>query len=424
MELIEKLRILSGAARYDVSCASSGAVRSDAAGKARPMPGICHSWSADGRCISLLKVLLTNHCQYDCRYCVNRCSNETPRAAFTPEELAGLTAEFYRRNYVEGIFLSSGVVKSPDHTMGLMLRVVRLLRFEYRFTGYVHLKLIPGISPDLVDEAARLADRISVNTEFASAESLALMAPQKSWAGVLAPMNRAARQIAEFARQRRTRAPMPGGFSATGQSTQLMVGATPEDDRQILTLAAALYRNQRLKRVYYAAYIPVNADAPQTRPPLLREHRLYQADWLLRQYGFGEDEILPSGMLDLELDPKCAWALRNMDRFPVAVQSAPYEVLLRVPGVGARSAWRIERVRRQKRLTAEDLARLGVTMKRARYFVTFVDRGPVAWLEDAFKLRQALVAKPPRPLSTERQLTFLSTVDSGEEQMMALGGEL
>ena len=421
MQLAEKLRILSGAARYDVSCAASGAIRRDSSGKARQMPGVCHSWSADGRCISLLKVLLTNHCVYDCRYCLNRRSNETPRAAFTPEELASLASEFYRRNYVEGLFLSSGVVKSPDHTLELMLRAVRLLRGQWRFRGYIHLKLIPGVSGGLVDEAVRLADRISVNTEFASPQSLALMAPDKDWAQILSPMDRAARRIEEFSRRRKEQSLMPSGFTATGQSTQLIVGATPDDDRQVLTLASELYRGRGLKRVYYSAYVPVNTDAPQAAPPLLREHRLYQADWLLRQYGFTTDEILSSGMLDLELDPKCAWALRHPDCFPVDAASAPYEELLRIPGIGLRSAARIVQARQHKTLAAGDLELLGVTLKRARFFVTVAGKALAPEIHDTSALRRFLL---PKRLRTGCQLTFLEPQNHFEEQITALTGEL
>ncbi|MBF0486259.1 MAG: putative DNA modification/repair radical SAM protein [Candidatus Omnitrophica bacterium] len=425
METLEKLKILAGSARYDVSCASSGAVRKNAQGHAQTAPGVCHSWSADGRCISLLKVLFTNHCRYDCKYCVNRRSNDVVRTAFTPRELAQLTSDFYLRNYVEGLFLSSGVVKSPDFTMGLLLQTVRLLRGEYRFQGYIHLKIIPGASSVLVDEAVRLADRVSVNVEFASQESLTSMAPDKAWGNVMAPMARASQAILEGALARKT----PAGknrLSATGQSTQLIVGATPEDDARILTLADRLYQKERLKRVYYSAYVPVNADAPSARPPLLREHRLYQADWLLRMYGFGLGEIInpQDGMLDLALDPKAAWAIRNLARFPLEVNKASYEELLRVPGLGIRSAKRIVSERRFSRLTLEHLKRMNVVMKRARHFLTAGGLYGGDGLSDALRVKEKLIGIEAHNVNPQKQLTFLEPISSAEEAWSALTGEL
>ncbi len=423
MELLEKLRILAGGAKYDVSCATGGAVRRNSRGQPQTMPGICHSWSADGRCVALLKVLFTNACAYDCKYCINRRSNTVPRAAFTPEELASLTVEFYRRNYIEGLFLSSGVVGGPDSTMELLLKSIRLLRVQHRFRGYVHLKIVPGTAARLVDEAARLADRISVNAEFASADSLTAMAPDKNWAAVLGPMTRATEAIAAADAERKAKR-MSTPFAATSQSTQIIVGATPDTDKNILTLADRFYQKERMKRVYYSAYVPVNtaADAPAGRPPLAREHRLYQADWLLRWYGFNVDELLTGqdGNLDLALDPKTAWALAHPELFPLEVNTAPYEMLLRVPGVGVRGAERIVAARREQRLRPEDLTKLNIIFKRARYFLiaSGIYSGGIF---DAGLIRRKLL--PPVP-SSEKQLTFLAPAGPSEEQVAAVTGEM
>lgn len=336
--------------------------------------GICHSWTADGRCISLLKILLSNVCVYDCAYCVNRRSNPVPRTALTPDELVAITMEFYRRNYIEGLFLSTGVVVSPDHTMELMLRVARRLRQEERFNGYIHLKVVPGADALLVEEAGRLADRVSVNIELPSRRSLLLLAPDKPRESILEPMRRLSGLIETSRRERRESGSAPR-FAPAGQSTQLIVGATPENDRQIITLSEGLYQRLGLKRVYYSAYVPVSADRrlPELPvPPLLREHRLYQADWLLRFYGFASHELLDEAHpdLDMRLDPKTGWALRHLEQFPVEVNRADYRLLLRVPGIGVCSAQRIVRARRSCRLGEEELKRLGVVLKRARYFVT------------------------------------------------------
>ena len=379
MELLDKLSVLADAAKYDAACTSSGAKRGFEHGKigctSSGVMGCCHSFSADGRCITLLKVLLSNDCMYDCKYCVNRRTNETRRATFTPEELADLTIQFYRRNYIEGLFLSSGVLRSPDYTTELMIRALSILRREYRFNGYIHAKAIPGTSPELVEQLGMLADRLSVNIELPSNDSLKRLAPQKSKENILLPMSRIRDGIKENAHDliRYKSAPR---FVPGGQSTQMIIGATPENDRRILQLSEGLYHKYSLKRVFYSAYIPVvqdrNLPALDTAPPLLREHRLYQADWLLRFYGFTADELLSEKTPDLDpmLDPKCSWAVRHPEEFPVEVNRAPYEKLLRVPGIGVVSAKRIIRARRQAKLDHEGLKKLGVVLKRASYFIT------------------------------------------------------
>lgn len=375
MDVLEKLRILSAAARYDVSCASSGSRRQAGAGGLgnASVSGICHSWSDDGRCISLLKILFSNACIYDCAYCANRASNPVPRATLTVEELVELTVNFYRRNYIEGLFLSSGVVRSPDYTMEQLTLCVERLRREHRFGGYIHLKVIPGASPEWIRRAGLVADRLSVNIELPSEASLLRLAPDKSKAGIFQPMGCIGQGICESRAERRLsrRAPL---FAPAGQSTQLIVGASPESDQHILRLAHSLYGRYRLKRVYYSAFVPVNLDArlPHDDPPdLLREHRLYQADWLVRRYGFAPDDLLPAdqAFLDRTFDPKTAWALRHFERFPVDINTADYETLLRVPGIGMLSARRILESRRWSALRPEDLPKLGVVMRRARFFL-------------------------------------------------------
>ena len=348
MELEEKLAILADSAKYDVACTSSGSDRGGRAGSIGncQAPGCCHTFTADGRCVSLLKVLYTNICAYDCRYCVNRRSNDLPRAAFTPRELAELTIQFYRRNYIEGLFLSSAVLVSPDYTMEQMILALTLLREEYRFRGYIHAKAIPGSSPELVRRLGLLADRLSVNIELPSEASLGLLAPDKSRAAILRPMGQIAASAAQSRQELALYRHAPR-FAPAGQSTQMIVGATPESDRQILHLTQGLYRKYSLKRVFFSAYIPVVEDsrlpALYTPPPLLREHRLYQADWMLRYYHFSAEEILDEDCpnFDPYMDPKCHWALRHFDRFPVDVNRAGEEELLRVPGIGPRSARRI-----------------------------------------------------------------------------------
>ncbi len=382
MDLMEKLEILADSAKYDVACTSSGV---DRAGNGEGLgsavkAGICHTFSSDGRCVSLLKVLLTNVCRYDCKYCVNRRTNDVPRAAFTPRELAELTIGFYRRNYIEGLFLSSAVLNTPDYTMEQMIRALRILREEYRFRGYIHAKTIPGADPLLVRELGLLADRLSVNIELPSEASLTRLAPDKSRAAILGPMRQVRLGIEENKMElvRYREAPR---FAPAGQSTQMIVGASPETDLHILRLTEGLYRNYGLKRVFYSAYIPVSADralpAPDTKPPLLREHRLYQADWLLRFYNFQPGEILDEEHPDLDpyLDPKCNWAIHHMEQFPVDVNRCSYEMLLRVPGIGVKSAQRIRTARRASRLALADLKRMGVVLKRAQYFILCADHG-------------------------------------------------
>ena len=375
-ELLKKLEVLTDAAKYDVACTSSGVDRSGRPGALgnAVKAGICHSFAADGRCISLLKVLLSNDCAYDCAYCVNRRSCDGPRATFTPEELCRLTVEFYRRNYIEGLFLSSAVVKNPDYTSELMLMTLKKLREEERFWGYVHVKAIPGADPRLTHALGLYADRMSVNIELPSQKSLALLAPQKSKEKILAPMGLIRDGIRENASDLARYRAAPK-FVPAGQSTQMIIGATPETDRQILALTEGLYRKYQLKRVFFSAYMPVVSDrnlpARDTPPPLLREHRLYQADWLLRFYGFSAGEILDDQHPDFNplLDPKCNWAVNHMEHFPVEVNRAPYEILLRVPGIGVKSAKRIRAARRYAALDFDALKKLGVVLKRARYFI-------------------------------------------------------
>ena len=376
MDLMDKLSILTDSAKYDAACTSSGSDRGGREGMigSANSGGICQIIAADGRCISLLKVLMTNYCIYDCQYCVNRCSNDVPRAAFTPEELANLTMEFYKRNYIEGLFLSSGVMQNPDASMERMCRVLELLRGEYRFNGYIHAKAIPGCSPELVTKLGMLCDRMSVNIELPSEQSLRVLAPNKSKESILRPMT----AIRDTLRQNKEELAVfhhAPAFAPAGQATQMIIGATPDTDWQILRLSEGLYKQYRLKRVFYSAYIPVGTNALLPRnqpPPLLREHRLYQADWLIRLYGFKAGELLsreqPS--LDPLLDPKCDWALRHLDVFPVEVNRADRDLLLRVPGIGLKSAERILTARRAGKLTFDDLKKIGVVLKRAIYFIT------------------------------------------------------
>ena len=378
MDLLDKLTVLTDAAKYDASCTSSGVRRSFQPGKigntSSSVAGCCHSFSADGRCISLLKVLMTNCCVYDCKYCVNRSSNDTRRATFSPRELAELTIQFYRRNYIEGLFLSSGVLQSPDYTMLRMIDALRILRREYGFNGYIHAKAIPGASPELVQQLGYLADRLSVNIELPSQRGLAALAPDKTKSAILAPM----RLIREQGRQNKEElvkyrhAP---AFAPAGQSTQLIVGATEDSDRHILHLTESLYDRYRLKRVFYSAYVPVVENpmlpALHTKPPLLREHRLYQADWLLRFYGFRAEEILDEAHpnFDPNLDPKCYWDITHPEQFPVEIMTADLERLLRVPGIGPTGARRILSARRTGLLQFEDLHKMGIVLKRAQFFI-------------------------------------------------------
>ena len=365
----EKLHILTESAKYDVSCSSSGSGRKNAGGIGNGMPdGCCHSFTPDGRCVSLLKILMSNDCAFDCKYCMSRRSCDVPRATATPEEICELTVDFYKRNYIEGLFLSSAVHVSPDHTMEQLVCTVKLLRTKYNFHGYVHLKGIPRADRALVSEAARYADRMSYNVELPSESSLKLLAPQKSKQSLLLPMKQLKSEREIFRAEKRK-----GYFLPAGQTTQMIVGASPERDGQILRLAQGLYRATGLKRVYYSSYVPVVEDSvlPAVQSPALREHRLYQADWLLRFYGFDVEELVPAAEnLPLEFDPKCTWALRNMHLFPVEVNRAPLEMLLRVPGIGARSAQKILSARRYTALTFEHLQKMRVVLKRARHFIT------------------------------------------------------
>lgn len=378
MELMDKLTILTDAAKYDAACTSSGLDRNSRPGGlgTTMQAGCCHSFSADGRCVTLLKVLLGNVCVYDCQYCVNRRSNDGPRAAFTPRELCELTIGFYRRNYIEGLFLSSAVMISPDHTTELMIETLRLLRQEYHFWGYVHAKAIPGADPLLTYRLGCLADRLSVNIELPSEASLRLLAPDKAKGDILSPMGQIRDGIQVSKREVALYKQAPR-FAPAGQSTQMIIGASPETDFQILRLTESLYHKYQLKRVFYSAYMPVSNSsllpAPQGfKPPLLREHRLYQADWLLRYYHFEAHELLDEANPNFNplVDPKCSWALAHMEFFPVEVNSADYEALLRVPGVGVKSAQRILTARRCGPLHFEGLKKLGVVLKRAQYFLT------------------------------------------------------
>ncbi len=405
-QVIEKLEILADAAKYDASCSSSGSKRrgrADGLGNSSGV-GICHSYTEDGRCVSLLKILFTNHCIYDCAYCVSRRSNDVERVAFTVDEVVDLTLGFYRRNYIEGLFLSSGIFKDADTTTERLVAVARKLRHEHRFNGYIHLKVIPGASTDLLTEAGRLADRLSVNVEIPSEAGLKSVAPEKDYEQVFTPMNALRDTIAAVREERAAPGPRRAGaasapaFAPGGQSTQMVVGATPETDRQVLTLADGLYREQKLRRVYYSGFIPVGGDervpSPETyRAPLHREHRLYQADWLLRQYGFQLDEVIPESAptLDAEIDPKTAYALRFPHLFPVDVNTAPVEWLQRVPGLGVRSARRIVAARRHGPVRWDDLRRMGVVLRRAQYFLTVPDHRPTLLEHSPADVRRRIV---------------------------------
>ena len=429
-DIQEKLHILADAAKYDVACTSSGVKRKGQEGMLGNAEscGICHSFASDGRCISLLKILMTNHCIYDCKYCVNRVSNDVPRATFTPEEICELTVEFYKRNYIEGLFLSSGVLKDPTYTMEKMCETLSLLRTKYAFNGYIHVKTIPGASDELLAAAGFLADRISVNLELPTADGLKRLAPNKSFQTILKPMKRVSATIAEsrqaigksgYMERSSGNAYLPGSifeknrmrlaqqerysqgnsslweyahstavpaivsergqireFAPAGQSTQMIIGATDENDYTLLQTTQRLYQTYDLKRVFYSAYIPINEDQAlpglDTPVPLLREHRLYQADWLLRFYGFQADELLSETRpnFNVQLDPKCDWALRHLGEFPVEVRTASYDVLLRVPGIGPKSAGRIVNARRYGSISFEHLKKMGVVLKRAHYFIT------------------------------------------------------
>jgi len=375
---MQKLTILADSAKYDAACTSSGVTRGGppgGKGMGSAVPdGICHSFSADGRCITLLKVLMSNACAYDCKYCVNRSSNDVPRATFTPDELAELTIQFYRRNYIEGLFLSSGVVRNPDYTSEQMIRVLALLRYEHHFWGYIHAKVIPGTASGLVRRLGQLADRISVNVELPSEASLSTLAPQKKRKAIFTPMAEIKQGIA-VSQTDIVRYKHAENFAPGGQATQMIIGATPESDYNILRLASGLYTKYDLRRVFYSAYIPTVTDtmlpAVDTKPPLLREHRLYQADWLMRQYQFDAEEILSEAQPNFNpyLDPKCNWAVNNLHFFPVDVNTASFQALLRVPGIGPKSAKAIVIARRHSHIGMSQLKRIGVVLKRAKYFI-------------------------------------------------------
>ena len=417
MNLLDKLTILTDAAKYDASCTSSGVIRGSRPGMigntSSSIAGCCHSFSADGRCISLLKVLMTNYCVYDCKYCINRRSNDTRRTAFTPRELAELTVQFYRRNYIEGLFLSSGVLRDPDYTTLRMIETLRLLRREFAFNGYIHAKAIPGTSPELVQQLGYLADRLSVNIELPSQKGLAALAPDKSKAAILAPM----RLIGAQGRQNKEElvkyrhAP---AFAPAGQSTQLIVGATEDSDRHILHLTESLYDRYRLKRVFYSAYVPVVENpllpALHTKPPLLREHRLYQADWLLRFYGFRADELLDDQHpnFDPMLDPKCYWAITHPEQFPVEIMTADLGRLLRVPGIGPTGARRILSARRTGLLHFDDLKKMGIVLKRAQFFILCGGRmrEGLHFTADTLAFQLQAVERGSLPASAAQQLSL------------------
>lgn len=436
LSLFEKLNILTDAAKYDVACTSSGV---DRKGDGQHIgnctaPGICHSFSADGRCIALLKILFTNECIYDCKYCINRSSNDVVRTSFTPEEVCRLTMEFYRRNFIEGLFLSSGILHNPDYTMEQIYKTLYLLRTVYHFRGYIHVKAIPGADPLLIEKTGFLADRMSVNLELPTAEGLKKLAPNKSREKILLPM----RQVQNRRRENQydltvfRHAPQ---FVPAGQSTQMIIGATPESDFQILTVAQSLYQKFELKRVFYSAFVSVNEDAMLPSlpggPPLLREHRLYQADWLLRFYGFQAEELLSEKHpnFNMLLDPKCDWALAHLEEFPVEVNRADLQTLLRVPGIGPKSARRIIQARRFGKVDYPALKKMGVVLKRAIYFITCDGKTmyPIK-LEEDFILRNLLEEKErfPFEIQSYQQLslfddTFQSQIKRGEENELAWG---
>jgi putative DNA modification/repair radical SAM protein len=414
MELARKLGILADAAKYDASCASSGTTKRDSRNGglgSTTGSGICHSYTPDGRCVSLLKILLTNYCIYDCLYCINRVSSNVQRARFTIEEVVQLTLDFYRRNYIEGLFLSSGIIRNPDYTMEQVVEVARRLRVEHQFRGYIHLKTIPEAAPELIELAGVYADRISINVELPRPADLQQLAPEKNLERISGTMGRIRVRIDEgkSARKESTKAPL---FAPGGQSTQMIVGATPATDADILQQASGLYQQHRLKRVYYSAFSPIpdsSSKLPLQAPPLVREHRLYQADWLLRFYGFKVDEITDDYAPDLRLDvdPKLAWALRHPDKFPVDINRAPRELLLRVPGLGAKNVDRLLLARRWHRISTADLARLRVPLKKCLPFVITSDHRP--------KIIGELALPEPNQKPQQMELfTAASTARSGE----------
>lgn len=447
-DLMEKLAILTDAAKYDVACTSSGV---DRGGRGHGMgncvaPGICHSFAGDGRCISLLKILMTNHCIYNCSYCQNSCNNDLPRATFTPEEICTLVTQFYRRNYIEGLFLSSGIVESPDRTMELLFQTLLLLRTRYDFNGYIHVKAIPGASPQLIERTGYLADRMSINLELPTAEGLRTLAPCKSRKTILSPMRQIqngilsrnaleSHALSTLGRRRTLSTttrfagtdPEKKLFVPAGQSTQMIIGATPENDYQILKVTESLYERFSLKRVFFSTFVNLNEDsrlpAPAGPPARMREHRLYQADWLLRYYHFHADELLDAARPDFNvyLDPKCDWALRHLEQFPVEINRAAYQTLLRVPGIGYQSARRIVAARRTSRLDFADLKKIGVVLKRALYFITCDGRMmyPVR-IEEDYITRQLLADQTQIPKDIRQgsyeQLSLFDTAFLGKNQ--------
>lgn len=433
MDVFDKLQILAESAKYDVACTSSGADRSSEGGRIGNAVacGICHSFSADGRCISLLKVLQSNACIYNCQYCINRVTNDIPRATFTPRELADLTMNFYKRNYIEGLFLSSAVIKNPDYTCEKMIETLRILREEYRFSGYIHAKAIPGADDLLLTRLGQLADRMSVNIELPSQKSLALLAPDKSKSAILRPMGLIREKITENTSDM-VRYHHTPKFAPAGQSTQMIVGATDDTDYKILNLSEALYKKYGLKRVFYSAYIPVVSSpllpALQTKPPLLREHRLYQADWLLRFYGFQASELLDEQHQNFNpyVDPKCNWALNHMELFPVEVNKAPLDMLLRVPGIGVTSAKRILAARRVSTLDFAGLKKIGVVLKRAQYFITCRGKMAEGVCVTPDAVIRALISDRCREMMPQQgeQLSLYQSNITREEVTQCLTGQL
>lgn len=410
----KKLAILADAAKYDVSCSSSGGNRKNSGGLGdSSKSGICHSYTEDGRCVSLLKILLTNHCIYDCAYCTSRRSNDTERAAFTVEEVVDLTMEFYRRNYIEGLFLSSGIFKNADYTMERLVRVAKELRLTHRFHGYIHLKTIPGASDELMKEAGLYADRLSVNMEIPTISGLALLAPEKNHNDMKAPMQTVQTQIAVFKDSQKIHKHAPK-FVPAGQSTQFIIGASNENDHQIIRLSSHFYQQYDLKRVYYSGYVPMLEDSrlptKDTPVPFVRENRLYQADWLMRFYQFEADEILDKDnpFLDLECDPKLAWAIRNKAHFPVCIQTAPYRMILRIPGVGVRSARKIVQARKFTTLTLDDLKKFGVATNRAKYFVAFRAPNPALRHLQQDDFRRIVLADTTSKFRKDQQLELFT----------------
>ncbi|MDQ7949139.1 MAG: putative DNA modification/repair radical SAM protein [Pedobacter sp.] len=406
--LIQKLNILADAAKYDVSCSSSGSDRKNTnkgLGNGHHS-GICHTYTEDGRCVSLLKILLTNHCIFDCAYCVSRKSNDIERAAFTVNEVVELTMNFYRRNYIEGLFLSSGIFKNADFTMERLLRVVKKLRLEENYNGYIHLKTIPGASEELIKEAGLYADRMSINLEMPTEAGLKLLAPEKSHQEVISPLKYVQQQIVQFTDEKRLIKHVPK-FVPAGQSTQMVVGATPETDKEIMHTAAAFYKNFSLKRVYYSGYIPISNDTRMpilgSQPPLLRENRLYQTDWLMRFYGFHVNELLNDANphLDIDVDPKLSWALRNLHHFPVCLNTAPYRMILRIPGIGVASAQKIVQARKFGKLHLYQVKNLGIAYSKAKHFIRCVD--------SPFELKSFQAAQIKAFILAESQSKYLKT---------------